>query len=130
MLAILYLLVAVWIGDVLCRRFLAFCSGVHRAAPAFVVGLVVSTRGTDLGGALPVSVYPRLPAPLLGGDVLFLAFAFAVWRLWPREPAMFLPRPPGRARWDVLLVALWTTFATWMMWGSLTYKDGVIKMAV
>jgi DNA-binding beta-propeller fold protein YncE len=127
MLAILYLLVAVWIGDVLCRRFLAFGSVLHRLACAFVVGLVTSTWVTYLG----VAAWPHSPIPLLGGDLLWLVFAFAIWRWWKREPATYLPRPPGRARWDVLLLALWLGFACWMMWASLGYsKDGVIHMAV
>jgi streptogramin lyase len=118
MLAILYLLVAVWIGDVLCRRFLAFGSVLHRLACAFVVGLVVSTWVNYMG----VAVAPRAPLPLLRGNLLFLVFAFAVWKWWKREPATFLPRPPGRARWDLILLGIWVVFACWMMWGSLGFS--------
>src|SRR6266849_253056 len=98
MLAILYLLVAIWIGDVLCRRFLAYGSVVHRLACAIVIGLVVSTWVNYLGAAVPVYFYPRWPVPLLSGNILFLLFAYGVWRFWPLDPGLFLPRPPGRTR--------------------------------
>src|ERR1043166_4598978 len=104
MLAILYLLVAVWVGDVLCRRFLAFASVLHRLSCAVVVGLVVSTRGNYLAAARPVCFFPRWPVPLMSGNLLFLVFVYALWRYWPRDPGMFLLRPPGRARWDLLLL--------------------------
>jgi sugar lactone lactonase YvrE len=128
MLAILYLLVAIWIGDVLCRRFLAFGSVLHRLACAFVVGLVVSTWVNYIG----VAAAPQAPFPLLRGNLLFLLFVFAVWKWWKHdEPATFLPRPPGRARWDLLMLGIWLVFASWMMWASLTIsKDGVLHMAV
>lgn len=124
MLAILYLIAAIWIGDVICRRFFSYGSFLHRAAAAVLVGLILSTWVTYLG----VAAYPRSPIPLLGGDLLFLAFLAAVWKLWRREPATYLPRPPGRARWDLLMLAIWGAFTTWLMYATLGYKNGILRM--
>jgi DNA-binding beta-propeller fold protein YncE len=124
MLAILYLIAAVWLGDVLCRRFLSFGSVVHRLSAAFVVGVLVSTWITYLG----VAAFPRSPIPFLAGDVLFAAVVYVTWRFWPRAPAAFLPRPPGHAAWDLLIVAIWLAFAAWLARYSLSMQDGVIKM--
>src|SRR5262245_33330686 len=119
MLALLYLAAAVWIGDVFSRRFFSFGSLLHRLASAFIVGLLVSTWVNFLG----VSLYPRSPVPLLGGNLLFIAFVYAVWRFVPRTPATWLPRPPGRAVWDVFFVLLWGGFAAWLAYTSLDWRD-------
>jgi hypothetical protein len=124
MLALLYLLAAVWIGDVVARRFFAFGSVLHRLAAAFIVGLLLSTWVTYLG----VSLYPGSPVPLLGGNLLFAALVLAAFRYVRRAPATWLPRPAGRWIWDVAMLVLWAAFTTWLMYTSLDWRDGVLLM--
>jgi hypothetical protein len=124
MLAILYLAVAVWLGDVLCRRFLAFASVIHRASAAIVVGILVSTWITYLAAA----AFPRAPQPLLIGNLLFATLAGAVIFLLRGGGAEWRPRPPGRGAWDLLVLGGWTAFTTWMMFSSLGLQDGVLRM--
>src|SRR5688500_4122231 len=98
MLSILYLLLAIWIGDILSRRVFPFASILRRMASAFIVGIFVCTWVNYLG----VCLYPRSPVPLLGGNLAFIVFVYFVARYFPREPAQWLPRPPGRGPWDVV----------------------------
>ena len=48
MLALIYLALAICLGDFLCRRFYRFVSVPHRCATAVLVGLLVSSWFTYL----------------------------------------------------------------------------------
>jgi hypothetical protein len=124
MLAFLYLAMAVGLGDALCRRFLRFGSAIHRWSTAFVVGLVGATWITYIGAAL----FPRAAQPLLFGNLLFAVTAGALLVLLRGRPAEMLPRPPGRTLWDLAVLAFWTAFTTWLMYNSLSLKDGILYM--
>jgi DNA-binding beta-propeller fold protein YncE len=111
MLALIYLGMAIGLGDLLCRRFYRFVSVPHRAAAATLVGLLLSTWFTYLAG---LACY-RTAEPLLWADVLFFVAAPAaiVW-LSRKSPKvqMIEPGAPGRAIWDwitlgALFVAVW-----------------------
>ena len=67
MLALIYLALAICLGDNLCRRFYEFTSFAHRCAAAVLVGLVVSSWFTYLAGLL----FTRTQQPLLWGNLLF-----------------------------------------------------------
>jgi uncharacterized membrane protein YphA (DoxX/SURF4 family) len=67
MLALIYLALAICLGDLLCRRFYEFTSFAHRCAAAVLVGLVVSSWFTYLAGLL----FTRTQQPLLWGNLLF-----------------------------------------------------------
>jgi hypothetical protein len=125
MLVLIYLGVAFWVGDLLCRTFFRFMSVLHRASAAVLVGLLVSSWVTFLGA----SAFGRSPVPLVAGNILFVLFAVGVGRFWPREPAQWQPRPPGRAHWDVVCLCVWGGFLTWLMCHTLRNEGGVLKMA-
>jgi hypothetical protein len=67
MLALIYLALAICLGDFLCRRFYKFTSFAHRCGAAVLVGLVVSSWFTYLAGLL----FTRTQQPLLWANLLF-----------------------------------------------------------
>ena len=82
MLALLYLGVAICVGDRLCGRFYRFVSAAHRWATATLVGLLLSTCFTYLAARHLASA----SNPLLWGNILFFAAA-----------AIFLPQVSAEA---------------------------------
>jgi len=73
MLALIYLGLAIALGDFLCRRFYRFASVPHRYAAAILVGILLSTWFTYLGGL----VFANSAEPLLWADMLFFVVAAA-----------------------------------------------------
>ena len=62
MLALIYLALAIYIDDFLCRRFYRFVSIDHRSAAAVITGLLISSWFTYLAGLLSRAVGGRAPA--------------------------------------------------------------------
>ena len=79
MLALIYFVLAVLVGDSLCRRFYQFESFAHRCATAILVGLLVSSWFTYLVGL----AFFWTPQPLLWANLLFFVAAIAVLS-WPK----------------------------------------------
>src|ERR1700704_2836895 len=104
MLAFLYLGLAIYLGDQLCRRFFRFVSVAHRCASAVLVGLLLSSWFTYLAAW----TFGRSQRPLLWADLCFLIVAVgSIWLLRRRDrqgygsEAQFIrPRLPGSAFWD------------------------------
>ena len=67
MLALIYLGLAIALGNLLCRRFYRFVSVPHRWAAAVLVGTLLSTWLTYLAGL----AFARTAEPLLFADLLF-----------------------------------------------------------
>lgn len=130
MLAILYLLLAAYLGDLLCRRFYCFVSLAQRWASAVQVGLLISTVFTYLAAYL----CSRSRKPLLWADLLFLAFAaLAIFFLQRNErrtvgKAVTYLKPPaaGSAKWDWVFLAIYLAVVSWMMFATFSTKDGTL----
>lgn len=126
MLALLYLILAIYLGDQLCRRFLRFVTVAHRCAAAVIVGLLVSSWFTYLASW----TFRGTARPLLWGDLCFFALAAGVlWliRCRPSRSARFIqPRVPGSALWDWIVILGFIVFASWLMFATLNYKDGTL----
>src|SRR5215510_15894520 len=88
MLAIIYLALTFWIGDLICRRFCRFTSAPHRAAGAFLVGLLTSTWFTYLSAR----IFAGTTLPLIWGNLLFLLAAILIIG-WTRRKRIG-PSPP------------------------------------
>ena len=137
MLALVYLAVAVCLGDRICRRYYSFISRPHRWAAAFIVGLLIAGWITYLIAL----AFGHAAMPLLWGNLCFFAvairaFAWPRWRyrivkLAPREvrPAPDLPRAPGSNAADWLLIAAFFAMACWMMFATLGSSGGKIFIA-
>ena len=103
MLALLYLGLAFYLGDQLCRRFFRFVSVAHRCAAAVLVGLLFSSWFTYLPR---LALRPRHQAAPLGRPLLFAVVAIgAIWifrrrsrRRWGRTRNSFDRACPGRPR--------------------------------
>jgi len=104
MLALIYLALAVYLGDLLCRRFYRFVSLPHRLAAATLVGLLLSSWFTYLAAL----AFAHTSTPLLWADLLFFGAAvgaiLSIRRRSRREaradPTFIEPRAPGSATWD------------------------------
>jgi len=126
MLAVLYLVLVIYLGDQLCRRFFRFISVAQRCASAVLVGLLVSTWFTYIASWL----FSRARTPLLWGDLCFFAVALgAIWLLRRRPPRageFIQPRVPGSTLWDSVTIGAFFAVACWMMFATLNYKDGTL----
>jgi sugar lactone lactonase YvrE len=126
MLALLYLILAIYLGDQLCRRCFRFVSSAQRFASAIIVGLLLSSWFTYLCSWL----FRARAKPLLWGDLCFLALAIgAIWiiRRLPTRTARFVtPRVPGSAFWDWMVLLGFIVLASWLMFATLNYKNGTL----
>ena len=124
MLALLYLALAIYLGDQLSRRFFRFVTVAQRCATAVLVGLLLSTWFTYVASW----VFRRTQLPLLWGDLCFFAVALvSIWLLRRHRHANFIwPRTPGSAFWDWITILAFLAFACWMMFATLDYKDGTL----
>src|SRR5437870_5706692 len=128
MLALIYLALAIALGDLLCRRFYRFVSVPHRCAAATSVGLLLSTWFTYLAG---LACY-RTAEPLLWADILFfVTAAAAIFWLSRKSPKleMIEPGAPGRAVWDwITLGALFVAVCILLIGTLYVNKQGRIRL--
>ena len=132
MLALVYLGLAFYLGDQFCRRFFRYVSIAHRCAAAVLVGLLFSSWFTYVAGWLSA----RATKPLLWANLCFFIVALgAIWILrrrarhrWGPYGEFIRPQPPGSAFWDWVTLGAYLTLATWMMFATLDYKDGVLMI--
>src|SRR5437762_10047971 len=99
MLALIYLALALYLGDLLCRRFYRFVSIPHRSAAAILVGILLSTWFTYLAGL----AFAHTSEPLLFSELLFFVIAAgAIFWLSRKAPkaGMIVPLPRGSSTWD------------------------------
>lgn len=126
MLALLYLILAIYLGDRLGRRFFRYVSVAQRCATAVLAGLLVSTWFTYI----VAWCFRRAKSPLLWADLCFFAVALGwIWlmRHRPGKPAQFSPaRAPGSVLWDWATLVVFFVIACWMMFATLGYKDGTL----
>src|SRR6266542_783655 len=130
MLALIYLALAICLGDLLCRRFYRFVSVPHRCATAVFVGLLVSSWFTYLDGL----AFMHTALPLLWGNVLFFLVAIVLlsWSRWKNKivkpeqgetdnvqaDSLYLPRPDGSDWADWAVIIIYAILVSWMMFAS------------
>src|SRR5881392_1423155 len=141
MLALIYLALAIYLGDFLCRRFYRFISVAHRLAAAVLVGLLVSSWFTYLAGLL----FTRAPQPLLWGNLLFFLATIAVLcrSVWNHKlarrvqtktdvgfsPDLYLRRSKGSSIADWALIAGYVVLVSWMMFASFSSTAGKLHIS-
>jgi len=129
MLALIYLGLAIVLGDLLCRRFYDFVSVPHRWAAAALVGILVSIWFTYLA----VLALSHTSGPLLFADLLFFVLTpYAIFWLRRKapEPRMIAPRTPGSQRWDwVTLGALFSAACVLLVGTLYLDKQGHLRVA-
>ena len=133
MLAFIYLALAVYLGDLLCRRFYRFVSLPHRWAAATLVGLLLSSWFTYLAAV----AFAHTSKPLLWADLLFFVTAVGAIlsirrrsRREPRaDPPFIEPRAPGSATWDWIILATYFAATCWLMFATLNFRGGNLDVA-
>src|SRR6266480_309905 len=129
MVALIYLGLAIALGDLLCRRFYRFVSVPHRYAGAILVGILVNTWFTYLAGL----AFAHTAESLLWADLLFFVAAAAViFCLSRKSPKvqMLEPRAPGRAAYDwITLGALFIAVCVLLMGTLYINKQGRIRVS-
>ena len=128
MLALIYLALAIYLGDLLCRRFYRFVSTPHRWAAAILVGILLSTWFTYLAGL----AFAHTAESLLWADLLFFLVAPGVIFWLSRKPPkvdMIAPRAPGSSRWDwITLGALFAAVCVLLIGTLYVNKQGRIRL--
>jgi DNA-binding beta-propeller fold protein YncE len=118
MLALIYLGLAIALGDLLCRCFYRFVSIAHRWAAAILVGILLSTWFTYLAGL----TLAHTDEPLLFADSLFFVIASgAVFWLSRKVPKIstIAARAPGSLTSDWITLAALSTAACILLIGTL-----------
>lgn len=129
MLALIYLALAIALGDLLCRRFYRFVSVPHRWAAAILVGILLSTLSTYLAGL----AFAHTAEPLLWADLLFFVAApGAIFWLSRKTPKvqMIAPRVPGSSTWDWVTLAVLFAGVCLLLMGTLyVNKQGRLRLS-
>jgi Uncharacterized conserved protein len=127
MLALLYLALTIYLGDLLCRRFYRFVSVYHRWAAAVLVGILLGTWFTYLAGL----AFAHTAKPLLWADLLFFATGIGIIFWGPkkrRDVWMIEPRAPGSSIWDwVTLIAVSVTVCVLLV-GTMHVSQGMVRL--
>ena len=140
MMALIYLILAAWLGDFFCRRFYQFQSVAHRCAAAILAGLLISSWFTYLTGL----AFFWTSRPLVWANLLFFMAAITMlsWPWWKRKifnassaksqenrADLYLPRPKGSSIADWLLIIGYIALVSWMMFASFNCKGGKLQIA-
>jgi DNA-binding beta-propeller fold protein YncE len=136
MLALIYLALAICLGDALCRQFYRFVSVPHRLAAAVLVGLLVSTWFTYLAGL----AFMHAPVPLVWGNLLFFVVSTATLFWFARNnkfkafgkgqaPSCYLPRAKGSDWADWVLIAGYVVLVSWMMFASFSSTGSKLRIS-
>jgi DNA-binding beta-propeller fold protein YncE len=129
MLALIYLGLAIALGDALWRRFYRFVSTPHRWAAAILVGILLSTWFTYLARL----AFSHLGEPLLSADLLFFVVAAgAIFWLSRKGPKVetITPLAAGSSRWDWITLGALFAAACVLLVGTLYInKQGRLRLS-
>jgi DNA-binding beta-propeller fold protein YncE len=128
MIALAYVVVLVFFGDAVARRWFSFVSWPHRLATGFLVGLLLGTWTSYLAAfAFRDTGDPVALGTLVSSLVLV---GVAAWlRRRPASPARPPSSPLRSVRADWAMVLLVAALASWMMVSTYSYADGTLKIA-
>ena len=128
-IALVYLAVAVFLGDALASRWFRPVTWFHRLAAAFLVGLLIATWVTYLMSLLfdGRTEDALLVGNLASGWAMALA-AIAIHRWVPARPEAGRPRRRIRG-WDVITLVAIGLLVTWMMTSTYSYSNGELGIA-
>lgn len=128
MLALIYLGLAICVGERLCGHFYRFVSTAHRWATGALVGLLLSTGFTYLAARH----FASASNPLFWGNLLFFATAATFLITCPRKrgPSFIQPRVAGSEAWVWITLAIYAALASWMMFAVLDFKGGQVLIGI
>lgn len=127
MLSALYLIIAVFLGELICRRFIKFDSLPHRLAADFLIGILVSTWLTYVASL----AFYWTANPLLYGSIIFFVIAGVSLYFGFRDRASLNFFRPGEDddRWVSLFTAAIFVFSSWLMFGTFGVDADNLKIA-
>ena len=129
MLALIYLALAIYLGDLLCRRFYRFVSTPHCWSAAILVGTLLSTWFTYLARL----AFAHTAEPLLWADLLFFVVVpSAIFWLSRKAPKVstIAPRVPGSSTWDWITLGALFAAACVLLIGTLYInKQGRLRFS-
>jgi DNA-binding beta-propeller fold protein YncE/cbb3-type cytochrome oxidase subunit 3 len=135
MLALIYLAIAICLGDALCRQFYRFVSVPHRLAAAVLVGLLISSWFTYLAGL----AFMHASLPLVWSNLSFFVVSIAALFWFARKnkskafaqgrATRYLPRAKGSDWADWVLIAGYLILVSWMMFASFNSKAGKLQIS-
>jgi len=128
MLALIYLGLAIALGDLLCRRFYRFVSIPHRYAGGTLVGILLSSCFAYVSAL----AFAHTAEPLLWADLLFFVVASGIIFWLSRNSSKVQtiePRCPGRAACDwITLGALFIAVCVLMVGTLYVNKQARIRV--
>jgi DNA-binding beta-propeller fold protein YncE len=136
MLALIYLALAICLGDALCRQFYRFVSIPHRLATAVLVGLLTSSWFTYLAGL----AFMHASVPLVWGNLLsFVASIAALFWIARKNKSKtsaqgqastcYFPRVKGSDWADWALIAGYMVLVSWMMFASFSSSGSKLRIS-
>lgn len=130
MLAVLYLIIATLIGDLICRRFYRFDSVPHRIASAFLVGLLVCTFASYfLALAFAGTTDPLLYGNLLFGSISLSLIGFLLYRDRSSFNVTAIREALTRDRRELEFSAVLLFLSCVLMFWTFSMGDGKLAMA-
>lgn len=128
MLALLYLGLAICVGERLCSRYFRFVSLAHRWATGALIGLLLSTGFTYLAARY----FAGTSNPLLWGNLAFFATAsIFLLNCRPKRDLSLAPlRVSGSETSDWVALGLYCALVSWMMFATLDLKAGTLLIGV
>lgn len=129
MLAVIYLIFAALLGNLLCRKFFHFVSLPHRLAANFLIGILFSTWATYLFAL----AFFWTQNPLLWGNLFFFIGSSLIF-FWFYKRNLFkfsdiLPlRNHDTDNWDWIFTATALVFTCWLMFGMFGLSGGNLKI--
>src|SRR2546421_2580422 len=136
MLALIYLALAIYLGDALCRQLYCFVSVPHRLAAAVLVGLLVSSWFTYLAGL----AFMHASLPLVWGNLLFFVASIAALSWFARKnkskasaqertAGCYLTRGKGSDWADWVMIAGYVVLVSWMMFASFNTTGSKLQIS-
>src|SRR5436190_16713995 len=129
MLALIYLGLAICLGERLSGLFFRFISPAHRWATGTLIGLLISACFTYLTARHFASAEFN---PLLWGDAIFLIAAAIFLIKCParREVLPIETRVSRSATSDWITLGLYFALACWMMFATLNFREGRVEIGL
>lgn len=128
MIALVYLGLAICVGERLCGYFFRYVSAAHRWATGTLVGLLLSTCFTYLTGRH----FAVATNPLLYGDFLFFACAaLFLTKIPPKQGQSMIETSASKsAAADWITLGIFGVLATWMAFATLTFIENRLCIGI
>jgi len=125
MLALIYLVLMILLGDAICRRVFVCVSTPHRWAMAVLVGMLVGGWGTYLCAL----AFSWTPSPLLLGNILFAVLAGgSIWFFRGNTESSSERSSRLFDKWDWILIGIFLLFTSWMMFATFKVSGGLLQI--